>query len=155
ALPRCRAADERHRWRHLAVPVLPVLDGHRAEYTTRSAHRDRRSWTRTTDRSHAMSTPAERNRKTAMNIQQRYLAIVLTTAFFVGFIAPICLYLTAKPFGASTTMSALADRQAKAPDTVFLPFDLRHNGAFKIDRVEQERPDILCISSSRAGTLQA
>jgi hypothetical protein len=90
-----------------------------------------------------------------MNIRQRYLAIVLASAVLAGCIVPACLFLAAKPFGASETLAAVADRQAKAPETVFLPFDLRYNGPFKLDRVLQTRPDVLCISSSRAGTLAA
>jgi hypothetical protein len=90
-----------------------------------------------------------------MNIRQRYLATVLASGVLAGCLVPACLFLAAKPFGASETLAALADRQAKAPETVFLPFDLRYNGAFKLDRVRQMRPDVLCISSSRAGTLAA
>lgn len=90
-----------------------------------------------------------------MNIQRRYLAIILASGILAGCIVPTCLFLAAKPFGASETIAALAERQAKAPETIFLPFDLRYNGAFKLDRVLQTRPDVLCISSSRAGTLAA
>ena len=43
----------------------------------------------------------------------------------------------------------------KKPDAVILPFDLRYNGAFKVERVEEERPEIIFISSSRAGALRA
>jgi len=90
-----------------------------------------------------------------MSITRRYLAIVLTTAFFAGYIPPIGLFYAAKPFMASATLSQLATRQANNPNLVILPFDLRYNGALKLDRIKQERPDVLCISTSRAGTLNA
>jgi hypothetical protein len=90
-----------------------------------------------------------------MKIVLRYLTIVLTTAFVVGYVFPIGLFYAAKPFGASATISQLAERQAETPDIVFLPFDLRYNSAFKLHRIAEARPDILCISSSRAGTLRA
>lgn len=64
------------------------------------------------------------------------------------------LFYVAKPFGASWTLSDLAKYQASNPDTVFLPFDLRYNGEFKMDRLAQIRPDVLVISTSRAGTLR-
>src|SRR4051794_39421662 len=85
----------------------------------------------------------------------RYLAIVLTTAFVLGYIFPVGLFYAVRPFGATSTLSQLAERQAQTPDLIFLPFDLRYNGEFKLDRVADIRPDVLCISTSRAGTLQA
>jgi hypothetical protein len=86
---------------------------------------------------------------------KRYLALVLASGFLAGCVVPAGLFFATKPFGASMTLSELADRQVKAPETVFLPFDLRYNGPFKLNRVAHERPDVLCISSSRAGTLRA
>jgi hypothetical protein len=90
-----------------------------------------------------------------MKTAPRYLAIVLITAFVIGYIFPVGLFYAARPFGAAATLAQLADRQAKTPDLVFLPFDLRYNGAFKLDRIATVHPDILCISTSRAGTLTA
>jgi hypothetical protein len=89
-----------------------------------------------------------------MNIL-RYLAIVLTVALFAGFVPPVVLFSLAKPFGASATLSQLADLQAKDPAAIILPFDLRYNGDFKLSRIEREHPDVLCISTSRAGALEA
>jgi hypothetical protein len=90
-----------------------------------------------------------------MRIVSRYLTMVLTTAFVVGYVFPMGLFYAAKPFGASATISQLAERQMEAPNIVFLPFDLRYNSAFKLHRIAEARPEILCISSSRAGTLRA
>jgi hypothetical protein len=92
--------------------------------------------------------------KPLMNVL-RYLAIVLIATLFAGFGPPIALFNLAKPFGASATLSQLADMQEKNPERIFLPFDLRYNGDFKLNRIERERPEVLCISTSRAGTLEA
>jgi hypothetical protein len=89
-----------------------------------------------------------------MNLR-RYLQITLTTAFVAGCTLPIGLFFVAKPFGASATLSQLTERQARAAEIVILPFDLRYNGPFKLGRIGQEHPDVLVISSSRAGTLGA
>jgi hypothetical protein len=78
-----------------------------------------------------------------MNMIRRYSAIILATVLLVGYVVPLSLFLIARPFG------------ARARDAIFLPFDLRYNGAFKLDQVIETRPDVLCISSSRAGTLRA
>jgi hypothetical protein len=90
-----------------------------------------------------------------MRVALWYLSIVLTTAFVIGYIFPIGLFYAAGPFGAAATIAQLAERQAKTPGLVFLPFDLRYNGAFKLSRVADAHPDVLCISTSRAGTLTA
>jgi hypothetical protein len=90
-----------------------------------------------------------------MNRTRRYLKIVLITALFAGYIPPVGLFYAAQPFAASATISQLAALQVKNPNLIILPFDLRYNGAFKLDRIEKERPDVLCISTSRAGTLNA
>jgi len=57
-------------------------------------------------------------------------------------------------FHALTTPASLARLQARDGEDVVLPADLRYNAAFKIARVEEVQPDVLCISSSRAGTLR-
>src|SRR5215475_11326215 len=90
-----------------------------------------------------------------MSRTRRYLTIVLITAFFAGYVPLIGLFYAAQPFAASATIFQLAALQANNPNLIVLPFDLRYNGAFKLDRIEKERPDVLCISTSRAGTLNA
>src|SRR6202012_1659324 len=124
---------------------------------TLSSRRNTRPWMRWGDQDdHGMRHQSRHCRgkptNAPMKITRRYLAIVLTTAFVVGYIFPIGLFYAARPFGAAATIAQLAERQAKTPDLVFLPFDLRYNGAFKLDRIAEAHPDILCISSSRAGT---
>lgn len=49
----------------------------------------------------------------------------------------------------------LADSQRDNPEQIVLPFDLRYNAAFKLARLEQERPEVIWISTSRAGTFRA
>jgi hypothetical protein len=90
-----------------------------------------------------------------MNIMRRYSAIILTAALLTGYISPVVLFNLARPFGASATLSQLADLQVKDPAAIILPFDLRYNGDFKLHRIQLQRADVLCISSSRAGALEA
>ncbi|WP_316205930.1 MULTISPECIES: hydrolase [unclassified Bradyrhizobium] len=73
-----------------------------------------------------------------MNAARRYLATFLTIPLLVG----CWLIFAARPFGAAN------------PGAVFLPFDLRYNGMLKLNSVQQSRPDVLWIGSSRAATLR-
>jgi hypothetical protein len=86
---------------------------------------------------------------------RRYIVIVL--AIFLAVTPPvvIVLFRLAQPFGATATLDQLARIQSEQPEKIFLPFDLRYNGAFKLPRVEQERPEIIWFSSSRAGAARA
>lgn len=86
---------------------------------------------------------------------RHYLLTLAAAVFVLGSVAVVALWQLARPFGANATLSELAELQMKYPDTIILPFDLRYNGAFKLKRAEQEQPDVLIISSSRAGTMRA
>jgi hypothetical protein len=90
-----------------------------------------------------------------MRATRHYLAIMATTVLVLCSFAAIMLWRVAEPFGASATLADLAELQLKNPDTIILPFDIRYNGAFKLKRAEQEQPEVIVISSSRAGTLRA
>jgi hypothetical protein len=90
-----------------------------------------------------------------MRATRHYLVILAVTVLALCSLAAIMLYRAAEPFGASATLADLAELQMKNPDTIILPFDLRYNGAFKLKRAEQEQPEVIVISSSRAGTLRA
>lgn len=90
-----------------------------------------------------------------MRATRQYLVILATTALALCSLAAIVLWHVAEPFGAAATLAGLADLQMKNPDAIILPFDLRYNGAFKLKRLEQEQPEVIVISSSRAGTLRA
>ncbi|WP_315782709.1 hydrolase [Bradyrhizobium sp. SZCCHNPS1003] len=86
---------------------------------------------------------------------RRYVTTVLATSAFAGYLLPIALFQLARPFGASKGLQDLAESQRDNPEQVVLPFDLRYNAAFKLTRLEQERPEVIWISSSRAGTFRA
>ena len=86
---------------------------------------------------------------------RRYLVIMATTFFILIATLAIPLVYFGSVFGALATPAQLAGRQLQRPETIVLPFDLRYNGAFKLQRVEQERPEIIWFSSSRAGEMSA
>jgi hypothetical protein len=90
-----------------------------------------------------------------MRATRHYLVVIAATVLALCSLAAITLWRVAEPFGASATLADLAELQMKNPDTIILPFDLRYNGAFKLKRTEQEQPEVIVISSSRAGTLRA
>jgi hypothetical protein len=86
---------------------------------------------------------------------RRYIIIFLAliTALCVP-LAAIIIYLAA-PFDAMTTPAQLAAIQAQRPETIILPVDLRFNAAFKLPRVAEVQPEIVCFGSSRAGGFRA
>jgi hypothetical protein len=90
-----------------------------------------------------------------MRATRHYLVILAAIVLALCSLAAITLWRIAEPFGALATPADLAELQMKNPDTIILPFDLRYNGAFKLKRAEQEQPEVIVISSSRAGTLRA
>lgn len=85
----------------------------------------------------------------------RYL--IATTAILIATLGPllIALFYFANQFGAASSPVELAKLQAKRPETIILPIDLRYNGAFKLERIEQDQPEIICFSSSRGGGFEA
>ncbi len=89
------------------------------------------------------------------DVSRRYAMRVLATSALVGYLPPIGLFQAGRPFGASATLDELAVWQRDDPEQIVLPFDLRYNAAFKLARIEQEKPEIIWISSSRAGTFRA
>ncbi|WP_315721131.1 MULTISPECIES: hydrolase [unclassified Bradyrhizobium] len=89
------------------------------------------------------------------NPARRYVTTVLAASALAGYLPPIGLFHAARPFGASMRLQDLADSQRDNPEQILLPFDLRYNAAFKLARLEQERPEVIWISTSRAGTFRA
>jgi hypothetical protein len=83
-----------------------------------------------------------------------YLAIVACGAC-VSLFSAGALYCFGQRFGATDLPEKLAEMQAKQPGSVVLPFDLRYNLAFKIRRLENERPEIAWFATSRAGSASA
>jgi hypothetical protein len=86
---------------------------------------------------------------------RRYLVLMVVIFLSFGMIALISLFYVGSLFGASATPAMLAEIQMRRPDAIVLPFDLRYNGAFKLQRVEQEHPEVIWFSSSRAGQTRA
>lgn len=84
-----------------------------------------------------------------------YLAIIAVTLLVFGCVPAIVVLQVGRLFGASATPAQLAELQMKRPGAVILPYDLRYNGAFKLQRVKEERPEVIWISSSRAGAFRA
>ena len=80
---------------------------------------------------------------------------VLAASAVAGYLPPACLLQAAHPFGAAASLQDLADSQRNHPEQIVLPYDLRHNAAFKLARMAQERPEVVWISTSRAGTFRA
>lgn len=81
---------------------------------------------------------------------RRYVVIVLA----LSFASTLGLLGFADHFSALTTPAGLARLQVRDGEDVILPADLRYNAAFKLARIEELQPDVLCISSSRAGTFR-
>jgi hypothetical protein len=61
-----------------------------------------------------------------MRATRHYLVILSVTVPALCSLAAVTLWRIAEPFGASATLADLADLQMKKPDTIILPFDLRH-----------------------------
>ncbi|CCD83606.1 conserved exported protein of unknown function [Bradyrhizobium sp. ORS 285] len=89
------------------------------------------------------------------NLTRRYVTTVLATSALAGYLLPVGLFQLARPFGAAARLEDLAGSQRDNPDQIVLPFDLRYNAAYKLARLEQEHPEIVWLSSSRAGTFRA
>jgi len=89
------------------------------------------------------------------NPTRRYVTTVLAASALAGYLPPVGLFHVARPFGAAMRLQNLAESQRDSPEQIVLPFDLRYNAAFKLARLEQERPEVIWISSSRAGTFRA
>lgn len=85
-----------------------------------------------------------------MLVQRRYVAIVVAAAFAFA----LTLAGFAYQFNALSTPGQLALRQLRDDTNIILPADLRYNAAFKKQRIAQLQPEIIVISSSRAGTFR-
>ncbi|MGJ5205682.1 hydrolase [Bradyrhizobium sp. HKCCYLR20261] len=86
---------------------------------------------------------------------RRYVISVLAASALAGYLLPLGLFRAGERFGASSSLQQLANSQRDNPEQIVLPYDLRYNAAFKLARLEQERPDIIWISTSRAGAFRA
>lgn len=83
--------------------------------------------------------------------------IIMVALIFAAVGAPIAVLIVSRahPFDALATPAQLAAIQAQRPETVVLPVDLRYNASFKLARVAEVQPEIVCFGSSRAGGFRA
>lgn len=81
---------------------------------------------------------------------RRYVAVV------IGLVSTVALGLLgfAFHFDALWTPALLARFQLRDPGNTILPADLRYNAAFKLAHIAARQPDVICIGTSRAGTLR-
>jgi hypothetical protein len=86
---------------------------------------------------------------------RRYIAIILMLIVALGVPLAGIIVWHAWPFDAIATPARLAHIQAQRPETIILPVDLRFNAAFKLPRVAEVQPEIICFGSSRAGGFRA
>jgi hypothetical protein len=98
--------------------------------------------------------PRDRSRDGLIDMR-RYVAIVATLIIALGVPLAGAIIWLAYPFDAIITPAQLADIQARRPETVILPVGLRYNGAFKLARVTEVQPEIICFGSSRIGGFRA
>ncbi|BAM88530.1 conserved exported hypothetical protein [Bradyrhizobium oligotrophicum S58] len=102
-----------------------------------------------------MKDPPQPHHSPPPNPTRRYVTTVLAASALAGYLPPVGLLHAARPFGAAMRLQDLAESQRDHPEQIVLPFDLRYNAAFKLARLEQERPEVIWISTSRAGTFHA
>lgn len=85
---------------------------------------------------------------------RNYIACIASGAV-ISLICAFALYRAALPFGAASLPEQLADIQKAKPGSIVMPFDIRYNLAFKIRRLEADRPDIVWFGTSRVGSAMA
>jgi hypothetical protein len=90
----------------------------------------------------------------------RHKTLAYLRSFFIASAAIALLFTAGVGFvgeriGATITLGQLAKIQSVEHDKIVMPFDLRYWAALKLPRLEIDRPEIIYISSSRAGAAQA
>ena len=106
-----------------------------------------------------MSMPlAESGGTASLPAQQkisRYLAIIFGSLFLTSLALAGAIIWLGKSIGVTTSLIDLADLQAKDRNAIALPFDLRYFAALKLPRIAIDKPDVIFISSSRAGAMHS
>jgi hypothetical protein len=82
---------------------------------------------------------------------RKYLAI-LALGPCLAFAAFAAVFLIGHRIGALATLDQAAVIQVERAGAIFLPFDIRYNGPFKLRRLEREKPQVVWFGSSRAAT---
>lgn len=80
-----------------------------------------------------------------------YLAVIFGT---LGVVIR-ALLLFGGVYGVGLSPAVLAEVQAKYPLSVAMPFKLKYNAEYKLQRIEDLNPDIVLIGSSRGGVVSA
>jgi hypothetical protein len=89
-----------------------------------------------------------------------YQTLVYLRTFFVASVSVALVFIAGVDFvggriGATITLGQLAKMQSVERDKIVMPFDLRYWAALKLPRIAIEKPDVIYISSSRAGAARA
>jgi hypothetical protein len=89
-----------------------------------------------------------------------YQTLVYLRTYFVASAAVAVVFVSSVDFvggriGATITLSQLATMQSVEHDKIVMPFDLRYWAPLKLPRIAIEKPDVIYISSSRAGAARA
>ena len=90
----------------------------------------------------------------------KHKTLIYLRSFFIAFVAVAILLTAGVGFvgwriGATITLGQLAKIQSTEHDKIVMPFDLRYWAALKLPRIEIDKPEIIFISSSRAGAARA
>jgi hypothetical protein len=82
---------------------------------------------------------------------RRYLAVMLAGLVVAITLASALVAWVGQRTGSTTSFARIVERQREDPALIALPFDLRYWGMYKLAGVALNRPEIVYISSSRAG----
>jgi hypothetical protein len=90
----------------------------------------------------------------------RHATLLYLRLFFIALTAIALLFaagvgLVGEKIGATITLDQLAKTQSVEHDKIVMPFDLRYWAALKLPRIAIDNPEIIYISSSRAGAARA
>src|SRR5471030_3266516 len=82
---------------------------------------------------------------------RRYLAVMLAGLVVAITLASALVAWVGQRTGSTTSFARIVERQRHDPALIALPFDLRYWAMYKLEGVALNKPEIVYISSSRAG----
>ena len=82
---------------------------------------------------------------------RRYLAVIFVGLAVAATLASALAAWVGQRTGSTISFDRIAERQHKDPALIALPFDLRYWAMYKFEAVALNKPEIVYISSSRAG----
>jgi hypothetical protein len=80
-----------------------------------------------------------------------YLAVVFSGLVVALVLAFAVLTWVGQRTGSTTSFGRIVERQRKDPGLIALPFDLRYWAMYKLEGIALNKPEVVYISSSRAG----